>query len=82
LQPIYHPRDSVAHVCDVEIEQVAEPKPAEPEITQELGAMDGKDRLDRLELDHNEIFNEKIDPVSVIDDKIFVPNWDQDLSLS
>jgi hypothetical protein len=59
---------------DVKIQQVTELETAEPQITQELRAMYGQDRLDCLELDDNSISNKKIDAVTVIDGQLFISN--------
>jgi hypothetical protein len=53
----------------------------EPQVTEKLGTMDRKDRLEHLKLDNDAFANKKIDPIPVIDSQIFVTEWDRDLPL-
>ena len=63
-ESIHHPNYAIAHVCDVEIQQISEFESAESQGAQQLAAMNWKDCLDRLQFDDNAIVHEEINPVA------------------
>jgi hypothetical protein len=75
-QAIDDPDDAVAHVRDIEIQQVTKLKATKPEITQRLGPMDGEDGFKRLQFDDNQITYQEINSVTVIDGQSLITKRD------
>ena len=78
-EPIDNSDNTVAHMRDIEIQQVTQLETSQFEIAEKLAAMYGKNCLDRLQLDHDPISNEKIDSIAVIDSEILVSNRNKHL---
>jgi hypothetical protein len=76
---VYQPGYAVAHMRDVEIQEIAELESAETKITQELGPMDGQDRFDRLQLDNHRIVHKEIDSIAVLYHEIVVAQSNRNL---
>ena len=79
-EAIHHPNYAVAHVCDVEIQQISKLETAESQVALQLATMNWKDCLDCLQFDDDAIVHEEIDPVTMIDCEVLVTNWDRNLT--
>jgi hypothetical protein len=60
LQAVGHSHDTVTHLRDMKIQKISKLEAAEPQIAQQLAAMDWQDRFNRLELDHDKALNNQV----------------------
>src|SRR3989442_4784263 len=79
-ESIYHPHYSIAHMCDMKIQQEAKLDPTELQIAQKLTSMHRQDRLNGLQFDDDPVSDKKIEAIAVVDREILVSDGDQHLS--
>jgi hypothetical protein len=74
-----HSHNPVAHMRNMKIQQEAELESAEAQIAQQLSAMHRQDCRHGFQFGNHRLLHQEIDPVSVVDDEIFVANWNERL---
>jgi hypothetical protein len=79
LEPMDHSHNPVAHMRNMKIQQEAELESAEAQIAQQLSAMHRQDCRHGFQFGNHRLLHQEIDPVSVVDDEIFVANWNERL---
>ena len=67
-------RYAVPHVCNVEVQQIAEPKPSETKLAQDLPSMNGHDCLDGLQFHYHQAVYEHVNSIAVFNDQVIVSN--------
>src|ERR1700730_11624359 len=78
-ETIDHSDDTVAHMRDMKIQQITEFETTQAEIAQQLAAVHGQNCFDCLQLDDDQISDQKINAVTVIDGQSLVSNRNQHL---
>jgi hypothetical protein len=66
LQPVDHSGNSITHSNDIEVQQISQLVLPEAQVAQEPGAVHRHDQLLRLDFDHNQLIDRKVDPISVL----------------
>jgi hypothetical protein len=61
---------------NIEIQQIAQLKAAETQVTQELTTVDLQGRFDGFDLNDDEVIHQQIDAIGVIDEETAISEWD------
>ena len=81
LQAVDQPLDPLAHVGDVEVQEVSQPEAPEFQVTQHLGRVDRGQVLDSLDFHHHFPGHQDVQPVAGIDAFALILDRENDLSL-
>ena len=67
---------------DIEVQQIAELKTAEPKITQHLSAMDGQNGFKRFQLDNHATVHQHVNSIAILDSEVIISDRNPDLPVN
>src|SRR5690242_19199293 len=80
FKAVHNPRDAIAHMSDVEVQEITQSKATQAQIAQHLPTMDRQNRFHGFQFDDHEFVHQQIKPITVFDCDSAVTNGDVNLS--